>query len=92
MNLKDIGLGTSNKIVKDECEDPCINGKKGKIYVDEEYWYVYILGTKNWNSAKQRKWSDAQRESMKSYLFKPLSAIQNDTKDSLKSSSLGNVA
>ena len=66
MQLKDINLKTSNKITKDECLDPCIFGKKGKIYQDEAYWYLY-LRSRFWNDFKKRLnfmeiWQDGDDE------------------------------
>lgn len=58
-------LKTSNKIVDDKCGDPCIFGKKGKIYVDGAYWYVYT--SRSWSLAKEKLgfmklWQDGDTE------------------------------
>jgi hypothetical protein len=66
MQLKDINVKCSNKITKDECLDPCIFGKKGKMYQDKDYWYLYLAG-RNWNYFKTQLnfmevWQDGDAE------------------------------
>lgn len=69
-------LKTSNKIVKDECEDPIILGKKGKVCIDFTFWYIYIIGTQRWNKAKKDLsfmsiWQDGDTEGVLRADFPP---------------------
>lgn len=68
-------LKTSNKILKDECGDPCILGKKGKIYTDLSFWYIYLVA-KQWNSFKKQLdfmevWQDGDSEGVLRADFPP---------------------
>jgi hypothetical protein len=68
MNIKELKevLVISNKVVKDECGDLSIFGKEGKIYTDEDHWYLFQTG-RNWNEWKKKLnfmevWQDGDAE------------------------------
>jgi hypothetical protein len=62
-----LSLKCSNKITKDECGDLNIVGKKGKIYRDNDFWYVFINDTSIWRKTKEQisfmeVWQNGDRE------------------------------
>lgn len=68
-------LKTSNKVVKDECGDPCIFGKKGKVYTDLTFWYIYLVSSR-WGSVKKELdfmevWQDGDTEGVLRADFPP---------------------
>ena len=50
--LKDY-LGTSTRSSRDECGDLCILGTKGKIYMDDNHWYLYVFKGR-WSLIKEK--------------------------------------
>lgn len=56
MEIKELRekLNTSSKIAKDECGDLNIFGKKGKIFIGEPYWFIFIRETRSWNNIKKK--------------------------------------
>lgn len=59
MNIKELqeSLGTSTPVIRNECGDSNLFGKKGKVFVDSPkypFWYIFISETRQWNQIKKR--------------------------------------